>query len=341
MLPEKRKKLIFTIIAIIAVIIVIIIMYNLAKFMHNRNVEEIVYDDPYPETYPYYGIYHDEDGTYRISGLNDNFEEMDLGLRLFYTVDNLSWRNNHLTFYSDAINELRYNSNEQKYYLYELDPFYSSSVDILVEQDRLIMIEGTTLSFRNIGGTENIEITSNLDSSKILYQNNKIYYTQTAGVYEYNVETGNNALIVMRGANANLQLLAINNKYLVFQGDNEYYYYNLNNASTTNISNLLTDDFEENVEFISLNNDYFVYQVTDGTQYILRIFDMELGLPLSEDFNIGSEKVAAAYNIVNNYTYAELESEDSTRYVILDIRGKNVVKELNYRYKTMIGVNNE
>ena len=52
MLPEKRKKLIFTIIAIIAVIIVIIIMYNLAKFMHNRNVEEIVYDDPYPETYP-------------------------------------------------------------------------------------------------------------------------------------------------------------------------------------------------------------------------------------------------------------------------------------------------
>ena len=195
MLPEKRKKLIFTIIAIIAVIIVIIIMYNLAKFMHNQNVEGKIYDDPYPETYLYYGIYFDEDGTYRISGLDENFEEIDLGLRLFYTVDNLVWLNNHLTFYSDAINELRYNSNEEKYYLYELDPFYSSSVDILVIKDKLIMIEGTTLSFRSIGSNENIEITSNLDSSKILCQNNKIYYTQTAGVYEYNIDTGNKTLM--------------------------------------------------------------------------------------------------------------------------------------------------
>ena len=46
-------------------------------------------------------------------------------------------------------------------------------------------------------------------------------------------------------------------------------------------------------------------------------------------------------NIIDNYVYAQLENEDSIRYVILDIRGKKVVKELNYKYKTMIEVDNE
>ena len=81
--------------------------------------------------------------------------------------------------------------------------------------------------------------------------------------------------------------------------------------------------------------------MTDGDQYLLRIFDMELGLPLPDDFNMGLEKITNSYNIIDNYVYAQLENEDSIRYVILDIRGKKVVKELNYKYKTMIEVDNE
>ena len=76
MLPEKRKKLIFTIVAIIGVILVIIIMYNLAKYMRNQGVETPEErDDAYPEVYPYYGVYYDTEGTYKLKGLNGSFEE--------------------------------------------------------------------------------------------------------------------------------------------------------------------------------------------------------------------------------------------------------------------------
>ena len=335
MLPEKRKNLIFMIIAVIGVIIVIIVMYNLAKYMRNRGVDTTVYDDPYPEVYPYYGVYYDEENTYKLAGINGSFNETDLGLLIFYPINNLYWRNNHLAFYSDATNELRYNSNDEVYTLYELDTFYSNNVDVFISGDILVMLEDNRLSHRTIGGEEASEISNNLVSDKVLCLNDKVYYVINEGIYEYDLSTGSTKLIMIRGSNNEQELLAINDEYLVFRNDNNYYFYEFDSGRTNEVNLEL-----ENATFVALVDVYFIYQYEDESGHTLGTYSLEIRQDIRRNFNLGWEEVTHAYYLSGNYIYAELEDVDdgSIRYVVIDVQNTRVVKELENRYRTIIEV---
>ncbi len=340
MLPEKRKKLIFTIVAIIGVILVIIIMYNLAKYMRNQGTDlPEERDDAYPEVYPYYGIYYDDEGTYKLTGINGSFSEFDLGLRIFFPVNNLFWRNNHLVFYSDATNELRYNSEDEVYTLYEIDTFYSNLVDIIVAEDTLIEVENNILRYRNINDTENVVVVSeNLVSNKVFYQNNKLYYIVTAGVYEYDMENGSSRLVMIKGSSTNQQIIAINDKYLIIQNDSEYYFYELESKNISSISN----DLEySDVSFVALMGDYFIYQIIDDTGYTLRTYSLNILDDVNRNFQLSNEEVTNSFGINADYIYAELSDNEEVRYVIIDMRNGKVIKELEHRYKVLFEVPNE
>ena len=262
MLPEAKKKLIFTIVVIVGVIIVIIIMYNLAKFMKNHGESpEVVYDDPYPTIYDYYAIEYSDEGTYKLIGFDENFTRNDLDLRIFFPTNTLYWRNNHLAFYSDATNELRYNSEEEKYYLYELDTFYSNNVDIKIVDDYLILIENNTLSYRKIDSDDTKEITNQLVNKDILINENYIYYVVSAGVYEYDLETGSSKLIMIKGSNAEQRLIAISNKFLIVQSVETLYSYEFKNGDLVTINDRLEEEEGTSIKFVGLIGTTLVYQI--------------------------------------------------------------------------------
>lgn len=338
MLPEAKKKLIFTIIAIIGVILVIIIMYNLAKFMKDRGKNEVIYDDPYPTIYDYYAIEYSDEGTYKLIGFDENFTRNDLDLRIFFPINTLYWRNNHLAFYSDATNELRYNKEEEKYYLYELDTFYSNKVDITINGDYLILVEKNTLSYRNIDEEETKEITNNLVDKNILIKDNLVYYVVTAGIYEYDLETGSSKLIMIKGSNNEQKLVAISNKFLVVQSEETIYSYEFDNGSIVTINDRIEEEEGTSIKYIGLFGTTLVYQVLVEEEYILRTYSLEINSNTYQDFSLGYEQIDYSYPINDKYVYANLKLNDKERYVIIDIKEKKVIKELENQYKVMLEV---
>lgn len=339
MLPEAKKKLIFTIVVIVGVIIVIIIMYNLAKFMKNHGESpEVVYDDPYPTIYDYYAIEYSDEGTYKLIGFDENFVRNDLDLRIFFPTNTLYWRNNHLAFYSDATNELRYNSEEEKYYLYELDTFYSNNVDIKIVDDYLILIENNTLSYRKIDSDDTKEITNQLVNKDILINENYIYYVVSAGVYEYDLETGSSKLIMIKGSNAEQRLIAISNKFLIVQSVETLYSYEFKNGDLVTINDRLEEEEGTSIKFVGLIDTTLVYQIEKEGEYILRTYSLAIDSNTYQDFNLGYEQIKYSYGINDKYIYAELKISDKERYVIIDMNEKKVLKELENRYKLILGV---
>ncbi len=339
MLPEAKKKLIFTIVAIVGVIIVIIIMYNLAKYMKNHGESpEVVYDDPYPTVYNYYGVEYSDEGTYKLIGFDENFVRNDLNLRIFFPINTLYWRNNHLAFYSDATNELRYNKEEEKYYLYELDTFYSNNIDIKIVDDYLILIENNTLSYRKIDSDEETEITNQLVNKDVLTRDNYIYYVVNAGVYEYDLETGSSKLIMIKGSNDEQRLVAISNKFLIVQSVEKIYSYEFKNGSLVTINNKLDEGEDTSIKFVGLIGTTLVYQIEKEGEYILRTYSLAINSNTYQDLNLGYEQVEYSYGINDRYIYAELKISDKERNVIIDMDDKKVSKELENRYKLILEV---
>ena len=140
MLPDRKKNLIIWVVSIIGVIIVIFLMYNLAKFMHNRSGNVVVADDTYPADYSYYGISVDEDNNYQLTGLNLDYDETILGLRSFYYIDKLYYFSDHLVLYSDAINQVNYDKNNNTFSFYEINSFYSNQIEVLITDNYYIFI---------------------------------------------------------------------------------------------------------------------------------------------------------------------------------------------------------
>ena len=116
MLPEKRKKLIITSISIIVMIFVIIGIAKLSSYIKRMNtpVQDLKNNDTYPSKYQYYGFSKDQDNIYKLYGIMGK-DETYLNLRTFYNIKDYTLRNNKLVIYSDAINEIRYDSKEDEF----------------------------------------------------------------------------------------------------------------------------------------------------------------------------------------------------------------------------------
>ena len=202
MLPGKRKSLIIWIVSIIGIILVIFAMYNFSKFMRNRGPQESeIIDDAYVEDYLYYGFAIDEDGNYQLMGLNNNFEEEKLGLRSFYAMSNMYYYDDHIILYTDAINQINYNKEENKYFFYEIDSFYNNATDVIVTDLYYVFYTSATLEYCSIDNCNRIQIVDDLVDDIILLNENAVFYQRSDGVYMYDFNTQKSKIVMLPSPN--------------------------------------------------------------------------------------------------------------------------------------------
>lgn len=324
----------------IAIVIVIIVMYNFSKYMQNRNKidEEIIYDDVYPEEYVYYGFTFDEDGNYQLMGLTDDFTEELLGLRSFYPMNRMYYYNEHLVLYTDAINQINYNKNDNEYFFYEQNSFYSNNTDVLITPDYYVFYDGEKLEYCSIANCTNTLIAEELASDVILTSNNLIYYVHSDAIYEYDLATATSKAVMYPDANNEMQLLAANEEYLVLLNGFSIYAYEIDTATTTNISDIIiSEDLE--FSFLTIQGSNLLYQVKDTSgNNIIKSYSLLIKDILNSTYNIANEEITNCFIINDTLMYAELVNGDNVRYVIMDMEEKKVVKEFDKPYIVLIGV---
>src|SRR5699024_9731099 len=114
----------------------------------------------------------DEDGNYQLMGLNNNFEEEKLGLRSFYAMSNMYYYDDHIILYTDAINQINYNKEENKYFFYEIDSFYNNATDVIVTDLYYVFYTSATLEYCSIDNCNRIQIVDDLVDDIILLNEN-------------------------------------------------------------------------------------------------------------------------------------------------------------------------
>ena len=336
MLPGKKKELIILGISIIAIIIVIIIMYNLAKFMNSRgnNTNTEVVDDPYVADYVYYGFTIDTDNNYQLMAMDAEFNEVSLNLRSFYPMNNLYYYNNHLVLYTDAINQINYNNTENTYTFYELNSFYSNNTDVLITPEYYIFVTDDVLEYCLVTECNRTKITDTL-GGEVLYNEGSIYYQSSDGIHEFNLEEGSDNLII---EGSNLVVVATDEDYLLYLNNNNYYAYRYNNGTTTNISASVLEENPE-YEYVGFQNSYFIYKIVDEAgDYVLRKYSLRIRDLLRSTLNMEQEDIVRSFPLTDDLMYAELKSDNMTRYVIMNIDEFALLKDLANPYAVLIGV---
>ena len=327
MLPDRKKNLIIWIVSIIGVIIVIFLMYNLAKFMHNRSGNVVVADDTYPADYSYYGISVDEDNNYQLTGLNLDYDETILGLRSFYYIDKLYYFSDHLVLYSDAINQVNYDKNNNTFSFYEINSFYSNQIDVLITDNYYIFIAPTEIYYSSKNDLNNTKsITNTLVSDIALIQENSLYYEQEDGIYVYNFEEESSNLLVADVAN--VELVDIADNYLLYMMDNQLWAYSLRRQNTINVGQKISDEESKAFTYVALVPDYLLYEVEDQEgNNVLKKYSFALNMPLKAEMDLQNETIMNAFYIEENRLYIELVKEDLVRYLIVDYNTNSIVKE--------------
>lgn len=341
MLPDRKKNLIIWIVSIIGVIIVIFLMYNLAKFMHNRSGNVVVADDTYPADYSYYGISVDEDNNYQLTGLNLDYDETILGLRSFYYIDKLYYFSDHLVLYSDAINQVNYDKNNNTFSFYEINSFYSNQIEVLITDNYYIFIAPTEIyySLKN-DLNNNKSITNTLVSDVALIQENSLYYEQEDGIYVYNFEEESSNLLVADVAN--VELVDIADNYLLYMMDNQLWAYSLRRQNTINVGQKISDEESKAFTYVALVPDYLLYEVEDQEgNNVLKKYSFALNMPLKAEMDLQNETIMNAFYIEENRLYIELVKEDLVRYLIVDYNTNSIVKELENKYTVILPIGDD
>lgn len=341
MLPDRKKNLIIWVVSIIGVIIVIFLMYNLAKFMHNRSGNVVVADDTYPADYSYYGISVDEDNNYQLTGLNLDYDETILGLRSFYYIDKLYYFSDHLVLYSDAINQVNYDKNNNTFSFYEINSFYSNQIDVLVTDNYYIFIAPTEIYYSSKNDLNNTKsITNTLVSDVALIQENSLYYEQEDGIYVYNFEEESSNLLVADVAN--VELVDIADNYLLYMMDNQLWAYSLRRQNTINVGQKISDEESKAFTYVALVPDYLLYEVEDQEgNNVLKKYSFALNMPLKAEMDLQNETIMNAFYIEENRLYIELVKEDLVRYLIVDYNTNSIVKELENKYTVILPIGDD
>ncbi len=338
MLPDRKKNLIIWIISIVSVVIVILIMYNLAKFMHNRTGQIKVVDDIYPLEYSYYGITIDQDKNYQLTGLNQDYEETILGLRSFYSINKLYYFDNHLVVYSDAINQINYNKADNEFSFYEIDSFYSNKTNVLMNDNYYVFSTSTNVYYTAKDNLNNkMNISDELISDIVLLQDNNVYYLQNDGINVYNLVDKTNKLIV---ANiAEVKLITVFENYVLYLMDNQLWVYNMKGQNTINVGQQIIDEEGKAFTFVALVPGLLLYEVTDeNNNNVLKQYSFSIQEVLKSTMDLQNETILNAFYIEDNKIYVDLSKDDIIRYLIVDYNENTIIKELKNQYVTLMPV---
>ena len=251
MLPEKKKRLIWGIIAIVLTIIVVFLIAKLSNFIKSRSNTELTRaNDAYP-TYSYYGFVKDDYNVYKLYGINDT--ETNLELKTFYDIQDLSIKNKKIVVYTDALNEVRYDSKNKEFYFYELNPFYSNKLNIKMSDNYLLDVSGEVTYWPIDQDNENKKtITS--DVTSYIISNDIFYYTKDSNLVKFDLETGN--ALVLTNLTENTKINDINNNLILLEDEKNVYVYNLETNIILNINEIAR---ETSIKYLSKSKKGFIY----------------------------------------------------------------------------------
>lgn len=323
MLPEKRKNLIIGGIALVVLIIVIILIWAISSFIKNRYKENMGYsNDLYMDKYEYLAIVKDDEDINKVYGYNEVGRY--LNVRSFYDVLDITWEDNKLRLFSDAVNELRYDSNKDTYYFYELDRFYSNSFDVLLSKDYIVISNGMSISYWDYGNRDGeMQITNKLVSNKVMVVDNIVYYYISDGIYQYDMDSKNNKRIVPVGENSKLELLNCDKYYLAFLSNGELFMYNIK------LDVLVKVDKLKDFKYIDNTKDGFIYLENIDNKNILKYYSLEKNDIIDKKIFLGKEMIVSSKRLSDDTYFMILSSDNKNRSVIVSIEKEKVIREFD------------
>lgn len=323
MLPEKKKRLIIAGIALVLIIITVFLLGKLSSYIKSKNDNNVTKErrnDDYPDKYDYYGILKDEDGIYKIYGIGETEEY--LNVRTFYNIQDYITKDNKLVLFSDATNELRYDSKKDEFYFYELDSSYSNKEIYSLSDNYIIINALNKVSYKKFNEEETILITDELKNENVLVRDNKVYYLKKDGIYEYNLDTKENKCII--NDEGDISIINVLGDYIYINKDGEELIYKISSA----LKIVLSDYIKEEYSIVNLTDAGIVIK-QDGQ---LKIFSFITNKILNDTFDLEGYNNTYSLYLGNDLYYMNLELNNNKKHIIIDMSSKKIIKEFKENY---------
>ena len=323
MLPEKKKRLIIAGIALVLIIITVFLLGKLSSYIKSKNDNNVTKErrnDDYPEKYDYYGILKDEDGIYKIYGIGENEEY--LNVRTFYNIQDYITKDNKLVLFSDATNELRYDNKKDEFYFYELDSSYSNKEIYSLSDNYIIINALNKVSYKKFNEEETVLISDELKNENVLVRDNKVYYLKNDGIYEYNLDTKENKCII--NGEGDISIINVLGDYIYINKDGEELIYKISSA----LKIVLSDYIKEEYSIVNLTDAGVVIK-QDGQ---LKIFSFITNKILNDTFDLEGYNNTYSLYLGNDLYYMNLELNNNKKYIIIDMSSKKIIKEFKENY---------
>lgn len=326
MLPEKKKKLIIGIIAIIVIIIVVFLLGKLSSFIKDKGKEtKERRNDSYSEKFKYIGIFQDEDKILNLYGIDE--EETSLGVRTFYDILDIKLINEKLVLYSDATNELRYDKNEDEYYFYELDTKYNNNYKIRLANKYVVSYTNKTLSYWAFDSKEESEIRNNLENDTFFVSEDNVYFLDNTGLYEYNLDEAREEKIIKLNESDEVVVIGVTKDYIILTINEELYGYKKSGSVRYKPSDYLKEEYE----FIDITDNGFIYKQDN----ILKEYSFITNRVLEKEVYF-EYKILSSLYLGDEVYYFKINDKDKEKYVIMDMKEKKIIKELDNDYLYMV-----
>lgn len=323
MLPEKKKNLIIAGIALVLIIITVFLLGKLSSYIKSKNDNNVTKErrnDDYPEKYDYYGILKDEDGIYKIYGIGETEEY--LNVRTFYNIQDYITKDNKLVLFSDATNELRYDSKKDEFYFYELDSSYSNKEIYSLSDNYIIINALNKVSYKKFNEEETILITDELKNENVLVRDNKVYYLKKDGIYEYNLDTKENKCII--NDEGDISIINVLGDYIYINKDGKELIYKISSALKIVLSNYIKEEYS----IVNLTDAGIVIK-QDGQ---LKIFSFITNKILNDTFDLEGYNNTYSLYLGNDLYYMNLELNNNKKHIIIDMSSKKIIKEFKENY---------
>lgn len=323
MLPEKKKRLIIAGIALVLIIITVFLLGKLSSYIKSKNDNNVTKErrnDDYPDKYDYYGILKDEDGIYKIYGIGETEEY--LNVRTFYNIQDYITKDNKLVLFSDATNELRYDSKKDEFYFYELDSSYSNKEIYSLSDNYIIINALNKVSYKKFNEEETILITDELKNENVLVRDNKVYYLKKDGIYEYNLDTKENKCII--NDEGDISIINVLGDYIYINKDGEELIYKISSALKILLSNYIKEEYS----IVNLTDAGIVIK-QDGQ---LKIFSFITNKILNDTFDLEGYNNTYSLYLGNDLYYMNLELNNNKKHIIIDMSSKKIIKEFKENY---------
>lgn len=323
MLPEKKKRLIIAGIALVLIIITVFLLGKLSSYIKSKNDNNVTKErrnDDYPDKYDYYGILKDEDDIYKIYGIGETEEY--LNVRTFYNIQDYITKDNKLLLFSDATNELRYDSKKDEFYFYELDSSYSNKEIYSLSDNYIIINALNKVSYKKFNEEETVLITDELKNENVLVRDNKVYYLKNDGIYEYNLDTKENKCII--NGEGDISIINVLGDYIYINKDGEELIYKISSALKIVLSNYIKEEYS----IVNLTDAGIVIK-QDGQ---LKIFSFITNKILNDTFDLEGYNNTYSLYLGNDLYYMNLELNNNKKHIIIDMSSKKIIKEFKENY---------